>query len=246
MNIALIGTGKMGLAIEPLAVAAGHNVILKIGSQNKDLLQREILSKADIAIEFTRPDAAVQNLIACLEAGIPVVSGTTGWQPQSEEIFMRFRKQKGTLLTASNFSTGVNMLFEMNRILAGWMNNQTDYKVSIEEVHHIHKLDKPSGTAVTLADDIIKQNSHLYEWYLSEEHSEDDSRIPVVSVRKDDVTGDHTVEWKSSKDRIVLRHEAFSRESFAQGALRAAEWLIGKTGVYTYRDVLFPGATSNE
>jgi 4-hydroxy-tetrahydrodipicolinate reductase len=247
MKIALIGTGKMGTAIEPLAVQSGHEVVLRIGIHNREMLSPEILSTADIAIEFTQPDAAVDNLKACLKAGIPVVCGTTGWNKQYEEVKALFEKEKGALLTASNFSIGVNLLFELNRQLSKWMNDQTGYHAEVQEVHHIHKLDKPGGTAVTLAEEIVKAHHRYDQWQLTENQLPlNENILPVAAHREGEVIGQHTVKWKSEVDEIMLYHGAFNRNGFAMGAVKAAEWLINKSGVYTLRDVLFPGSSIND
>ena len=247
MKIALIGTGKMGTAIEPLAVQAGHEVVLRIGLHNREMLSPEILSTADIAIEFTQPDAAVDNLKACLKAGIPVICGTTGWNKQYEEIKGLFEKENGALLTASNFSIGVNLLFELNRQLSKWMNEQSAYQAEVQEVHHIHKLDKPGGTAVTLAEEIVKAHHRYDQWQLAENDLPFmENILPVTAHREGEVIGQHTVRWKSEVDEILLYHGAFNRNGFAMGALKAAEWLINKSGVFTLRDVLFPGSSIND
>lgn len=245
MKIALIGTGKMGMAIEPLAIAAGHEVVLKIGIHNTELLSPEFLSKADIAIEFTQPSAAVTNLYACLDAGIPVVCGTTGWHDRYKEVSERFAKNSGSLLTASNFSIGVNLLFELNRQLSSWMDRQKDYSATVHEVHHVHKLDKPGGTAVSLAEDLIKAHHRYKDWQLKENNEVPVNILPVTAAREGEVVGQHTVTWKSETDEIILYHGAFSRNGFASGAVQAAEWLVNHPGVHTFRDVLFPAAGIN-
>ena len=235
----------MGSAIEPIATRAGHEVVLRIGSGNRDMLAPEYLSKADIAIEFTRPDAVVNNLKACLQAGIPVICGTTGWNEQYSDIRELFNKRSGALLTASNFSIGVNLLFELNRQLSGWMDLQPGYEASITEIHHIHKLDKPSGTGITLAEDLISLHHQYQQWHLSDLPGKGNS-IPVEALREDEVVGTHLVRWRSEVDEIILQHAAFSRNGFAAGAVKAAEWLIRRSGVYTFRDVLFPSRRDNE
>jgi 4-hydroxy-tetrahydrodipicolinate reductase len=246
MKIALIGTGKMGTAIEPLAIQSGHEVVLRIGIHNLSMLAPEILTQADVAIEFTQPDAAVHNLKACLEAGVPVVCGTTGWHDQYETVKALFEKNKGSLLTASNFSIGVNLLFELNRQLSRWMDGQPAYAASVHEVHHIHKLDKPGGTAVTLAEDLIHQHHRYSGWKLTEDGNRaDEKTLPVTATREGEVIGQHTVKWKSEVDEITLYHGAFNRNGFALGAVKAAEWLVQHPGVHTFRDVLFPATGNN-
>jgi 4-hydroxy-tetrahydrodipicolinate reductase len=244
MKIALIGTGRMGKAIGDLATSRGHEVILKINEESRDKLTPEELSKADIAIEFTGPDAAVKNLYTCLEAGVPVVCGTTGWQKHFEEVSQRFKKENGTLMYASNYSVGVNLLFELNRIMAGWMSKRTSYLPEIAEVHHIHKLDKPSGTAVTLAEDIIRYHEGYQKWVLAAEMDKmGHNEIPIIAERETEVIGIHSVTWKSQIDKISLYHEAFTRDGFVEGVLEAVIWLDGKKGVFTMKDLLFPSNT---
>lgn len=239
MKIVLIGTGKMGTAIEKLAIANGHKVVLKINENNFQDFKSEIFKSADVAIEFTRPDAVVENLLLCLEAKIPVVCGTTGWHQRYDEVKTKFENSNGSLISASNFSVGVNLMFELNRQLAGWMKNHSQYIPNITEIHHTHKIDKPSGTAVTLANDIIKKNPTFKNWVLDNDPTQNVNSIAINALREDEVVGDHTVEWKSEIDRIQIRHEAFSRNGFAEGALIAAKWIIGRKGVFSMNDILF-------
>ena len=240
MKLAIIGTGKMGQAIEKMALAQGHHIVLRINEENVAALTNGELKKAEVAIEFTQPIAAVENLYACLEAGIPVICGTSGWHHRIDEVTAKFNKKNGTLLHASNFSVGVNIMFELNKVLAGWMQQHPDYLASLIEIHHTHKLDKPSGTAVTLAQGIINTNNSSDKWHLSEESNNNPRSIAIESLRKEDIIGDHTVEWKSPIDRISIRHEAFSRDGFAAGALMAAGWIVNRKGVFTMNDILFP------
>jgi 4-hydroxy-tetrahydrodipicolinate reductase len=240
MKIALIGTGKMGKAVAEKALQAGHEIVLSINEENPQDLSPSRLQTADIAIEFTRPDAAVKHLYACLAAGIPVVCGTTGWHEQYEEVRARFLNENGTLLTATNFSIGVNIFFRLNAELAKWMSHHPTYKPSLQESHHTQKLDKPSGTAVTLATDLINSHPDTTSWALQESNEAGESNVlSIQSIREGQVIGIHEVEWKSPIDRISIRHEAFNRDGFAAGALIAAEWLSGKKGVFGMSDVLF-------
>jgi 4-hydroxy-tetrahydrodipicolinate reductase len=240
MKIALIGTGKMGNAVAEKALQAGHEIVLRINEENPQDLSPSRLQTADIAIEFTRPDAAVKHLYACLVAGIPVVCGTTGWHEQYDEVRTRFLNENGTLLTATNFSIGVNIFFRLNAELAKWMSHHPIYKPSLQESHHTQKLDKPSGTAVTLATDLIKSHPDTNSWALQESNEAGESNVlSIQSIREGQVIGIHEVEWKSPIDRISIRHEAFNRDGFAAGALIAAEWLSGKKGVFGMSDVLF-------
>jgi 4-hydroxy-tetrahydrodipicolinate reductase len=236
MKIALIGTGKMGQAIEKLALSRGHEIVLKLNHENIDSYNNEDLKVADVAIEFTRPDAATSNLKRCLEANIPVICGTTGWYDELNQITDLFTNNNGALVYASNFSVGVNMMFELNRILAKWMQSHNDYRVSLSEIHHIHKLDTPSGTAVTLANGIIENNSEYLKWTLEENQA---NAIYIDAKREPEVVGTHDVKWESEIDIIQLHHHAKSRDGFALGAIHAAEWIIGKKGVFTMKDILF-------
>jgi len=240
MKIAIIGTGRMGSLIAELAIKSGHQIIVKINEQSLELFDSQEFKTADVAIEFTQPAAVVPNLYRCLEAGIPVVCGTTGWHDQVEEVTKKFIAQNGALLYASNFSVGVNLFFEMNRILASWMDNQASYQASMKEIHHLQKLDKPSGTAVTLAKGIIDEHAGYQRWSLLEGCKLTTKTLPIEALRAEHVIGEHEVVWKSEIDEIVINHKAFSREGFAAGALQAAHWLIGKNGVFTMKDVLFP------
>ena len=236
MKIALIGTGKMGQAIEKLALSRGHEIVLKLNHENIDSYSNEDLKVVDVAIEFTRPDAATSNLKRCLEANIPVICGTTGWYDELNQITDLFTNNNGALVYASNFSVGVNMMFELNRILAKWMQSHNDYRVSLSEIHHIHKLDTPSGTAVTLANGIIENNSEYLKWTLEENQR---NAIYIDAKREPEVVGTHDVKWESEIDIIQLHHHAKSRDGFALGAIHAAEWIIGKKGVFTMKDILF-------
>ena len=237
MNIALIGYGKMGHAIERIAVERGHTIVLKISSGNRSDLTPEHLRAADVAIEFTSPEAAPANVQLCLEAGLPVICGTTGWNEQLDAM-KELATSKGVgFLQASNFSVGVNIFFEINKQLAKLMARQPDYKVSVEEVHHLQKKDKPSGTAITLAEQIIDQAGRFSTWELSGNPPAPDT-IAIDALRVDGVPGTHTISWQSAIDTIDIRHTAHNRDGFALGAVLAAEFIRKKTGVYTMRDVL--------
>lgn len=236
MKIALIGYGKMGKTIEDLALQAGHEVVLKVGSQNLEDLTRRNLRQADVAIEFSRPESAFNNIVLCLEAGVPVVCGTTAWLDRLEEAKAICRNKKGALLYASNFSVGVNIFFAVNRHLAAIMHDQPQYDIKVEETHHTQKLDAPSGTAITLVEDILELMYRKNKWV--REHSTEADEIPIVSKRIENVPGTHEVIYQSSIDSITIRHTAHSREGFAKGALVAAQWIIGKQGFFGMRDVL--------
>ena len=240
MKIALIGTGKMGKAIEEKALLAGHEIVLQINSGNPSDLTPENLKSADVAIEFTRPDSVISNLLVCLQAQIPVVCGTTGWHMEYESVRKQFLERNGSLLTATNFSIGVNLMFQLNIELSKWMNAHPSYFPQLTELHHIRKLDKPSGTAVTLAQDLIHHHPSITSWELQEgNESAAGSVLGIRSIREDEIIGTHQLTWTSPIDSISIRHEAFNRDGFAIGALLAAEWLAGKKGVFGMSDVLF-------
>jgi len=229
MKIALLGYGKMGKTIEKIAIERGHNIVIKA---NKDSVYD--ITKADVAIDFSIPDAAFDNISNCLNNNVPVVSGTTGWLDHYDKAVALCQSQNGAFIYASNFSLGVNIFFEINRVLARLMATQPQYKVGIEEIHHTQKLDAPSGTAISLAEDII-QNTNYQSWALDKTT---DSCIPIVAKRIKNVPGTHQITYKSQIDTIEIKHEAHSREGFALGAVVAAEWIIGKTGVFSMKDVL--------
>lgn len=245
MNIALIGTGKMGFAIGELTPRYGDEIVFRINEKNRDILFSEEFKSIDVAIEFTRPDAVLDNLYACLDAGVPVVCGTTGWHDHINEVTERFNKKSGSLIYSSNFSIGVNLFFELNRIVSLWMKKHPQYYPGVIEVHHVHKIDKPSGTAVSLANDIINNHPGLKGWKLQNGDEQlPADYLPIESNREHDTIGIHSVHWNSKIDSITLHHEANSREGFAAGALEAAHWIKGMTGVFTMKDVLFPTNTN--
>jgi 4-hydroxy-tetrahydrodipicolinate reductase len=230
MNIALLGYGKMGKTIEKLALEKGYAIVARITSA-EDLKDLQI---ADVAIDFSVPEAAVENISACFELGIPVVSGTTGWLKDYEKVLKLCQSCNGSFIYASNFSIGVNLFFELNRKLAEMMAKHKDYTVTIEEIHHTQKLDAPSGTAISLANDIIDKTRYK-NWKLDAASAND---IAINALRIEDVKGTHTVSYTSPIDTLSIKHEAHSREGFAMGALLAAAWLKDKKGVYSMKDVL--------
>lgn len=237
MKIALIGYGKMGKAIESVALERGHEIVARITSQTPDDLHPDRLRRADVAIEFTRPSAAFDNLEACFRAGIPVVTGTTAWYDRLEEAQRLCTQRNGTLFYASNFSIGVNVFFALNRYLAQMLSKQPQYHASIEEIHHLQKLDAPSGTALTLAGDLIKYLQPLQSWAHAEEATRPD-QLPIESKRIDGVVGTHIVRFGSDIDEIEIHHAAKSRLGFAQGAVDAAAFVLNKKGVFTMNDLL--------
>lgn len=229
MKIALLGYGKMGKTIEQIALERGHTIVIKadIGSQYD-------ITEADVAIDFSVPEAALGNISKCIENGIPVISGTTGWLKDYDKAVTLCRLNNGAFIYASNFSLGVNIFFEINRNLAKMMGTLDQYKVSIEETHHTQKLDAPSGTAITLANGIIEETNYK-KWTLDAPKSDE---IGIVAKRIENVPGIHEITYESKVDAIQIKHSAHSREGFALGAVIAAEWIIGKKGVFTMKDVL--------
>ena len=231
MKIALLGYGRMGQAIEKFALQRAHQIVFTL---DKDSAQGD-LSKADVAINFSVPQSAVANIKSALEKQIPVVSGTTGWLDDYEEVAAFCKAQNTGFLYASNFSIGVNLFFKINTLVAKLMkSHQEDYQPSLEEIHHIHKLDAPSGTALSLADSVLNE-SLFKEWELD---GNSKTKLNIHSKREGEVPGTHTVKYTSSIDEISLKHEAFGRDGFALGAVIAAEWLMGKKGVFGMKDVL--------
>jgi 4-hydroxy-tetrahydrodipicolinate reductase len=230
MKIALLGYGRMGKAIEKIAKNRGHEIVARI---DKDQIEGT-LEYANVAINFSIPDAAVNNIFSALSIAIPVVCGTTGWLENFKKVTDFTVKNKTAFLYASNFSIGVNLFFKLNEQLVKMMNNQSDYKVSIEEIHHIHKLDAPSGTAITLAEGII-ENSESSDWSLSADKSDE---IQINAIREGEVPGTHTITYESSIDAISIKHKAHNREGFALGAVVASEWIVGKKGIFKMSDVL--------
>ncbi|WP_324721464.1 4-hydroxy-tetrahydrodipicolinate reductase [Salinimicrobium sp. HB62] len=231
MKIALLGYGKMGKTIERLAVDRGHEIVLKVTED----IEKADLQQADVAIDFSVPDAAFNNITTCFKKQVPVVSGTTGWLKKYDEAIESCKKNDAAFIYASNFSLGVNLFFELNRNLAKLMNKFPEYKVSLEEIHHTQKLDAPSGTAITLAEQII-ENSSKTGWKLEKA---EENEIPVTAKRIENVPGTHTISYDSKVDTIKIEHIAHSRDGFALGAIIAAEWLQNKKGVYSMKDVLF-------
>lgn len=231
MKIALLGYGKMGKIIERIALERGHTIVFK-SDRNTSTIN---LSNTDVAIDFSIPDAAVNNISTCFNNNVPVISGTTGWLESYDQMVNLCNKTNGAFIYGSNFSLGVNVFFELNNYLARMMNNLKQYNVNIEEVHHTQKLDAPSGTAISLAEGIIK-NSDKTSWKLDE--STDGNEIPVIAKRINNVPGTHTIDYSSEVDSIKIEHIAHSREGFALGAVIAAEWILNKKGVFTMKDVL--------
>lgn len=236
LTIALIGYGKMGKAIEVIALQRGHTIGLKIDIDTMDQFTGENLATCDVAIEFTSPHSAVDNIVKCLHAGIPVVSGSTGWLQRWNEVKMACEQQGGALLYASNYSVGVNIFFEVNKRLAQLMKPHADYEVSMTEIHHTEKRDAPSGTAITLAEQVLENLGRKKQWVNEESISPDD--LPIISKRIDPAPGTHIVRYSSPVDDIEIIHTAHNRTGFATGAVLAAEFLHDKKGIYSMKDVL--------
>jgi len=230
MNIALFGYGKMGKMIEQIAIQRGHNIVAKIDIDTNEL----DFSEMDVAIDFSMPTAAYDNIKQCIKNNVPIISGTTGWLDDYDNAVTYCKEHKGAFIYASNYSLGVNIFFELNEYLAKMMKNMEQYTVSMEEIHHTQKLDAPSGTAITLAEGVIA-NSRYKNWSL-DQVSED--TIGITSKRVNAVPGTHIVDYQSNVDGIEIKHTAHNREGFALGAVIAAEWILGKSGVFSMRDVL--------
>ena len=231
MKIALLGYGKMGKVIERIALERGHEIVLRKSSATT----YDGLENADVAIDFSVPSSAVANISECLHNTIPVVSGTTGWLEEYSKIIALCEEKKGAFIYGSNFSLGVNLFFELNDYLAKMMSKFNQYSISMEEIHHTQKLDAPSGTAISLANGIIA-NSNYTDWSLDKNSNE--NNIYIDAQRIENVPGTHSVFYTSEVDTIEIKHTAHSRDGFAFGAVIAAEWLVGKKGVFTMRDVL--------
>ncbi|RZK38768.1 MAG: 4-hydroxy-tetrahydrodipicolinate reductase [Pedobacter sp.] len=242
MKIALLGYGKMGQIIERMAVDRGHEIVLKIGIENLEDFTQENLEKADVAIDFSAPHAAVDNIYKCFEAEVPVVVGTTGWYGNLQQIKNDCLKSNNTLLYGSNFSVGVNLFFHLNKVLAKLMNSYPAYEVQVDEIHHTQKLDAPSGTAMTIAEDIVELLDRKQEWVnevvgTAVPEAFSNEQLLIESHRIENVPGTHTVVYSSEIDDIEIKHTAHNRSGFALGAIIAAEWLSKKRGFYNISDV---------
>jgi len=236
MKLALLGYGKMGREIENLAIERGHEICVKIDHENEWAIAVDLLSCADMAIDFSTPESALSNIRRCFDAGIPLVEGTTGWHDHLPQIRQECLSRDQSLFWAPNFSIGVNLFFELNRMLATLMSNYPEYEIALEETHHIHKKDAPSGTAIVLANDIIQNHRSSENWVRETAGKPGD--IPIHSHRVEEVTGTHRVMYESPDDRIEIIHTANNRKGFARGAIIAAEWLKGKKGFYEMKDLI--------
>jgi 4-hydroxy-tetrahydrodipicolinate reductase len=236
MKIALLGYGKMGKEIEQIALKRKHTIIARVDMDNASTFSIAELSKADVAIEFSTPETAVKNIYKCFEAKVPVVVGTTGWLKKFNTVKADCKKKKQGLFYSSNYSIGVNIFFKLNTHLAKIMNAYKDYDVSIEEIHHIHKLDSPSGTAITLANQILSEIKRKKKWINNA--PEDMNQLSILSKRENEVPGTHVVTYNSAIDTIAITHRAHSRKGFAMGAVLAAEFMKKRKGVYSMDDLL--------
>ena len=236
MKILLIGYGKMGKTIEQLALAKGHDIIGRIDYDNADEVKNYTSENTDVAIEFTHPESAFKNISYCLNNGIPIVSGSTGWLNKYEEAVALCQKQKGAFFYASNYSVGVNLFFHFNEYIASKMQAYKAYDVSIREVHHLQKVDKPSGTGITAAEGVLASYTNLEGWV--SDNPVEKGKLNIVSEREPEVVGTHIVTYSSEVDKIELGHIAHSRAGFAEGAIMAAQWLVGREGVYGMKDML--------
>ncbi|MHA6247718.1 4-hydroxy-tetrahydrodipicolinate reductase [Pontibacter sp. CAU 1760] len=236
MKILLIGYGKMGKTIEQVAMAKGHEIVGKIDHENAEELKNFTGENTDVAIEFTHPESAFGNVSYCLVHGIPVVSGSTGWLDKFEEAVDLCLKKKGSFFYASNYSVGVNLFFHFNEYIASKMKDYSRYEVSIKEIHHLQKVDKPSGTGITAAEGILSSYPNLEGWVA--DNPEEKTKLNIISEREPDVVGTHIVTYSSEIDQIELGHIAHSRTGFAEGAVMAAAWLISREGVYGMKDML--------
>ena len=239
MKIAIIGYGKMGRIIEQIAIRRGHSIVSTIDIDNPDGFLSESFRSADVAIEFSTPSVAFDNYQHCFAAGIPVVSGTTGWTHRLKEIIQQCEEEGYTFFYASNFSIGVNIFFTINSYLAKLMNDFPAYDIDMKEIHHIHKMDAPSGTAITLAEDIIEKIDRKNTWLLAREgESFRPDELIITALREDEIPGTHEIRYDSTVDSITIRHEAKSRAGFALGAVLAAEFSVGKKGFLQMKDLL--------
>lgn len=237
MKIALLGYGRMGKTIEKLAIADGHEIVYK----TSDPIDTNQLKKADVAIDFSISESAFENITTCFREGIPVVSGTTGWLEDYDKAIGVCKKENGSFIYASNFSIGMNLFFELNRTMAKMMKNFDSYKLSIEEIHHTGKRDQPSGTAISLAEDIIEETDKSNWKLIESDQAVNDypaTEIPIEAIREEDVKGTHTIRYTSDIDSMELKHTAFTRDGFAKGAILAAEFLQDKKGIFSMKDVL--------
>jgi 4-hydroxy-tetrahydrodipicolinate reductase len=235
MNIALLGYGKMGKEIESIALQRGHTIVLKVDTSRASGFTTDDLKDADVAIEFSTPHTVIENIKTCFDAQIPVVVGTTGWYDEFEMIQELCLQKNGALFHATNFSLGVNLFFKVNSYLAELMNKYDSYNVEMEEIHHIHKLDKPSGTAISLANQVLEKIDRKTNWSITDKNAE---TLFIKDVREGEVPGTHIMKYTSPVDDIEIMHKAHNRKGFALGAVIAAEHIKGKKGIFTMNDLI--------
>lgn len=235
MNIALLGYGKMGKEIETIALQRGHSIVLKVDESNALSFTNEELKKADVAIEFSTPHTVIANIKKCFDTQVPIVVGTTGWYDSFKEIETECKQKNTALFHATNFSLGVNLFFKVNSYLAELMNKYDSYNVEMEEIHHIHKLDKPSGTAISLANQVLDKIDRKKNWSITDNNSE---TLFIKDIREGEVPGTHIIKYTSSVDDIEIMHKAHNRKGFALGAVIAAEYIKGKKGIFTMNDLI--------
>lgn len=238
MNILILGYGKMGKVIAEIAESRGHSIAGKINIDNREELDTLDTDSIDVAIEFSEPDAAFDNISWAIKRQIPVVSGTTGWLERKPEIERLTLSKGGGFFYSSNYSIGVNIFFKLNRFLAKIMDGQPDYKVSLEEIHHTEKKDAPSGTAITMAEAIINQVDRIKRWHKADEQTQDEKSLPITSIREDPAPGTHRLTYASEIDSIEITHTAHSRKGFALGSVLVAEWIKDKRGIFSMDDFL--------
>ena len=239
MNIVISGYGRMGHEVEKVAIERGHQIIATVDNSSEWETKAEEISNADMIIDFSLPETAIEVFENCFKSKIPIVSGTTGWYDKIEDIKLLCERNNAAFFYASNFSIGANVFFEANKKLANMLNNAGGYRPSMEETHHIHKLDSPSGTAIRTAEDIIDEFESITAW--KNDLTDDPSFLPIISKREGDVNGDHSVSYSSEVDEITISHSAKSRKGFALGAVIAAEFLLNKKGMFTMTDLLLTG-----
>ncbi len=235
MKIALLGYGKMGKEIEAIALQRHHSIVLKVGDTNSASITKTDLQQADVAIEFSTPHTVISNIKKCLDAQLPIVVGTTGWYDSFNNIETECQQKNGTLFHSTNYSLGVNIFMKMNSYLAELMNKYASYDVSMEEIHHIHKLDKPSGTAITLANQLLDKIERKKNWSITDTNPE---TLFIKDVREGEVPGTHIIKYSSAVDDIEIMHKAHNRQGFALGAVIAAEYIYGKKGIFTMNDLM--------
>ncbi|MBS1651958.1 MAG: 4-hydroxy-tetrahydrodipicolinate reductase [Bacteroidetes bacterium] len=235
MNIGLIGYGKMGKEIEKIALQRGHTITLKVQQSNASTYSKSDILKTDVCIEFSTPHSVIENIKKCFDANVPIVVGTTGWYQSFESITQLCNQKKAALFYATNFSLGVNLFMKVNEYLAQLMNKYNEYEINMEEIHHIHKLDKPSGTSITLANQIIEQVARKKKWSITEKNKE---TLFIKDIREGEVPGTHIVKYSSEIDDIEISHIAHNRKGFALGAVIAAEFIKDKKGIYSMPDII--------